>query len=495
MPNERKKTPAAPSRGLSKAPTGIRGLDEILEGGVPRGRTTLVAGNPGTGKTLLGLEFLVRGAREFGENGVVVSFEETPAELVQNVASLGFDLKGLVDAGRVAIEHVRIERSEIEDTGEYDLEGLFIRLDDAVRSVGAKRVVIDTMESLFAGLPNLLIVRAELRRLFRWLKTRRLTTIITGERGGGTQGVTREGLEEYVSDCVILLDNRVDEQISTRRLRVLKYRGSVHGANEYPFFIGDTGFVVAPVTSLTMDYPSSRERILTGIQGLDEMLGGKGLFRGSTTLLSGTAGTGKTSIAATMAGTACKRGDRVLYFSFEESPAQIVRNMESIGVRLEPCVRNGRLRFCSQRPTLQGLERLLATMHDEVISFGPRFVVMDPITNLTSVGTRMDIQLMVTRFIDLLKKTGVTAVFTSLTVSGGALETTTVNVSSLADAWILLRDIEVGAERLRGIYVLKSRGMAHSTIIRRLRLTGRGVQIEDFAASQTESLPVRAVHA
>ncbi len=491
---ERGSATRIPSRSLPKAPTGIRGLDEVLEGGIPRGRTTLVAGSPGTGKTLLGIEFLVRGAREFGENGVIVSFEERPDEIVRNVSSLGFDLQGLIDARKVAIEHVRIERSEIEETGEYDLEGLFIRLDAAVRAIGAKRVVIDTMESLFAGLPNRLIVRAELRRLFTWLKDRRLTAVITGERGGES-GLTREGLEEYVSDCVLLLDNRIVDQISTRRLRILKYRGSMHGANEYPFFIGDRGFVVAPVTSLTLDYPSFRNRVRTGIAGLDQMLENRGFFRGSTIIVSGTAGTGKTSIAGTMADSSCRRGDRVLYFSFEESPDQIVRNMESIGLRLKPWARKGLLRFHCLRPTWQGLERLLSMMHDEVAEFGPRFVVMDPINNLTTIGTRLDIQLMVTRLIDVLKKNGITAVFTSLTESGESLEKTSVDISSLADAWVLIRDMEIGAERVRGVYVLKSRGMANSPRIRQLRLTGRGVVIEDFSTLQGENLPTRALHA
>lgn len=465
------------NKNLPKSVTGIQGFDEITAGGLPKGRPTLVCGAAGCGKTLFGMEFLVRGATQYNEHGVFMSFEETNEELTINVASLGFDLEDLVKNKKIVLEHVHIERSEIEETGEYDLEGLFIRLGYAIDSIGAKRVVLDTIESLFAGLPNQLILRAELRRLFRWLKTKGVTTIITGERGEET--LTRQGLEEYVSDCVILLDHRVNEQTSIRRLRVLKYRGSIHGTNEYPFLIDENGFSVLPVTSLGLNHTVSNERISSGIVELDEMLEGKGFYRGSTVLVSGTAGVGKTSIAAHFAEAACKRGERVLYFCFEESPNQLMRNMLSIGIKLETWVKKGLLQFQATRPTLYGLEMHLAVTHKTVNEFKPHIVILDPINTFVIGDKEFEVKMMLMRIVDFLKANQITALFTSLTSADNSLESSDVGISSLIDTWLLLRDIELNGERNRGMYVLKSRGMANSNQIREFILTSAGVKLRE----------------
>ena len=460
---------------LLKSLTGIQGFDEITNGGLPTGRPTLVCGSAGCGKTLFGMEFLVRGATQFNEPGVFMSFEETNEELTKNVASLGFDLEDLVKHKKIALDHVHIERSEIEETGEYDLEGLFIRLDYAIDSIGAKRVVLDTIESLFAGLPNQLILRAELRRLFHWLKEKGVTAIITGERGEET--FTRQGLEEYVSDCVIMLDHRVTEQTSTRRLRIVKYRGSMHGTNEYPFLIDENGFSVLPITSLGLNHIISNERISSGITALDKMLEGKGYFRGSTVLVSGTAGVGKTSIASHFAEAACKRGERVLYFCFEESPNQLMRNMLSIGIKLETWVQKGLLQFQATRPTNYGLEMHLAATHKAVNKFKPRIVILDPINTFVIGEQAIGVKTMLMRIVDYLKLNQITALFTSLTANEGTLEYTDVGISSLIDTWLLLRDTELSGERNRVMYVLKSRGMAHSNQIREFILTDHGVEL------------------
>jgi len=462
---------------LPKTPTGIQGFDEITLGGLPTGRPTLVCGGAGCGKTLFGLEFLVRGTTQFNEPGVFMSFEETNEELTVNVASLGFDLNDLIKKKKIVLEHVHIERSEIEETGEYDLEALFIRLGYAIDSIGAKRVVLDTIESLFAGLPNQLILRAELRRLFRWLKVKGVTAIITGERGDET--LTRQGLEEYVSDCVIMLDHRVTEQTSTRRLRVVKYRGSTHGTNEYPFLIDEAGFSVLPVTSLGLEHVVSNERISSGIIALDDMLEGKGYYRGSTILVSGTAGIGKTSTAAHFAEAACKRGERVVYFCFEESPNQLMRNMLSIGIKLEPWVKKGLLRFQATRPTLYGLEMHLAVTHKFVNEFKPDVVILDPINTFVTTDKEFDVKTLLMRIVDFLKVNQITALFTSLTSSECSTESSDVGISSLIDTWLLLRDIELNGERNRGMYVLKSRGMANSNQIREFVLTNHGVELRD----------------
>jgi circadian clock protein KaiC len=466
-----------PTACLPKCPTGIHGLDEITGGGLPRGRPTLVCGGAGCGKTLFAMEFIVRGAVQFGEPGVFMSFEETDAELKSNVASLGFDLAGLVRRKKIVLDHVHIERSEITETGEYDLEGLFVRLNYAIDSIGAKRVVLDTLEALFAGLPNEAILRAELRRLFRWLKNKGVTAVITAERG--REQLTRHGLEEYVSDCVIVLDHVVHDQIATRHLRVVKYRGALHGTNEFPFLIGDEGLSVLPITSLGLNHDVSSRRISTGIPRLDAMLGGRGFFHGSSVLLTGTPGTGKTSVAAHFAQAAAQRGDRVLFFSFEESPNQIIRNMRSIGLRLEPFVQRGLLRFHAARPTLCGLEMHLATMFKEIAAFKPAVVVVDPITSLLTAGTDSETKGMVTRLINFLKGGQVTSFFTSLTHSGHALQQSEIAMSSLMDSWLLLQDFEGNGERNRVLYVLKARGMAHSNQIREFLISNRGIDLVD----------------
>jgi len=462
---------------LAKCPTGIQGLDEITGGGLPRGRPTLVCGGAGCGKTLFATEFLVRGAAEFGEPGVFMSFEETDAELKKNVTSLGFDLAGLVRRKKIALDYVYLERSEIQETGEYDLEGLFVRLNHAIDSIGAKRVVLDTLEALFAGLPNEAILRAELRRLFRWLKDKGVTAVITAERG--REQLTRHGLEEYVSDCVILLDHRVQDQIATRHLRVVKYRGALHGTNEFPFLIGENGLSVLPVTSLGLTHKVTNGRISTGIPRLDAMLSGRGFFRGSSILLTGTPGTGKTSVAACFAQAAARRGERTLFFSFEESPNQIVRNMTSIGLRLEPLVHRGVLRFHAARPTLCGLEMHLATMFKEIAAFKPAVVVIDPITSLLSAGTDSETKGMVTRLIDFLKGGQITSLFTSLTHGGHSLQQTEIAMSSLMDAWLLLQDFEGNGERNRVLYVLKARGMSHSNQVREFLISDKGIDLVD----------------
>ena len=474
--------PPRRSRGpeLPKTSTGIRGLDEITRGGLPQGRPTLVCGGPGSGKTLLALTFLVNGAVQFDEPGVLMTFEENAEEITSDVASLGFDLPELVAAHKLAVDYVRVERSEIEETGEYDLEGLFVRLDHAIRSVGAKRVVLDTIESLFAGLKNDSILRSELRRLFRWLKEQGVTAVITGERGDGL--LTRQGLEEYVSDAVILLDHRVHDQVSTRRLRVVKYRGSYHGTNEFPFLINADGISVLPVSSMALQHDAPLERVSSGIARLDEMLSGKGFYRGSTILVSGTAGTGKTSLAAHFLDAACRRGERCLCFLFEESPRQLLRNMRSIGIDLEPWIGAGLLRFHADRPSRYGLETHLVAMYETVAAFKPTVTVIDPVTNLMTVGTYADVQAMLTRMIDHLKTENITAMLTSLMPGQIDIERTETAISSLMDTWMVLANDAVDGRHRRGLYVLKSRGMAHSNELREFALTDQGLTMRDGAS-------------
>jgi circadian clock protein KaiC len=473
----KKKSRESSLEALPKASTGIQGLDEITGGGLPRGRPTLVIGGPGSGKTLFGLEFLVRGATAYNQPGVFISFEESISDLTSNVASLGFDLDRLVADKKLFVDYVSITPSEVGETGEYDLEGLFIRIADAVQRVAAQRVVLDTIETLFADLPGPGVLRGEIHRLFNWLKKKGLTTVITAERDQ-PDTLTRHGIEEFVSDCVILLDHRTREEISTRRLRIVKYRGSTHGTNEYPFLIDAQGISVLPISSLGLDHDAPTERVSSGIARLDGMLGGKGFYRGSSILTSGTAGTGKTTIAASFVDAACRRGERALFFAFEESPRQIIRNMRSIGIDLEPWVRKGLLQFHAARPTYGGIEQVLLLTHKRISSFPPSVVVVDPMTNLLMVSTQNEVRSMLTRLVDFMKTQGITAIFNSLTAAGsqGASE---ADISSLVDTWLLLKNIEVGGERNRTLYVLKSRGMEHSNQIREFVLTDSGLRLLD----------------
>jgi circadian clock protein KaiC len=475
--SKRSKT-AATSRALvqlKKTASGIIGFDEISAGGLPAGRPTIVCGGPGCGKTMFAMEFLVRGATEFGEPGVLMTFEETTQEMSRNVESLGFNLQSLVDRKKLFLDYVRIEPSEIQETGEYDLEGLFIRLQHAVDSIGAKRVVLDTVEAIFSGFTNTGMLRAEIRRLFRWLKDRGLTTVITAERGEGTT-LTRYGLEEYVSDCVVSLDHRVADQISTRRMRIVKYRGSSHGTDEYPFLIDKKGFSVLPLSSIRLDHKVSKDRISSGVKDLDGMLEGRGFYKGSSILVSGTSGSGKSTLAAHFANETCRTGKRVLYIAFEESSAQVIRNMRSVGINLGQYFQKGLLQFHARRPTQHGLEMHLLRIHELVDQFNPQVVIVDPITNLISANLN-EVHAMLMRLLDFLKDRQITAMFTTLTANRGAEEQTEVGISSLTDTWILLRDLEVNGERNRCLYVLKSRGMAHSNQIREFVLSRAGVRL------------------
>jgi circadian clock protein KaiC len=463
--------------GLQKERTGIPGFDEITGGGLPAGRPTLVCGSAGAGKTLFAIEFLVRGATSDNEPGIFMSFEETDRELATNVASLGFDLNQLIADKKLILDYVFIERSEIEETGEYDLEGLFLRLGHAIDEIGAKRVVLDTLEALFSALPNEAIIRAELRRLFRWLKEKGVTALITCERGQGT--LTRYGLEEYVADCVILLDHRVQNQISTRRMRIVKYRGTSHGTNEYPFIIDNKGFSVLPITSLSLSHKAPTQRISTGVARLDNMLGGKGFYRGSSILVSGTAGTGKSTIAAHFVDAACARGERALFFAFEESQDQIIRNMRAVGIDLEKYVKQDLLKFQNARPVNFGLEIHLALIHKAISDYEPKVVIVDPITNFLAIGDEPETKSMLTRLIDFLKMQQITAMFTSLTGSSAEIEDSEVGVSSLMDAWMLVKNVESNGERNRGLYILKARGIAHSNQVREFLVTNHGIELID----------------
>ena len=460
---------------LKKCPTGILGLDEITGGGLPKGRTTIVCGGPGCGKTMLGVEFLVRGAMELNEPGVLMAFEETPRDIATNVASLGFDIQALARKKKLYLDFLSVEPSEIKESGEYDLEGLFIRLQDAITAVGAKRVMFDTLEALFSGFSNLQILRAEFRRLFRWLKDRGLTAIVTAERGEGN--LSRYGLEEYVSDCVILLDHRVKDQISERRLRIVKYRGTRHGADEYPFLIDERGMSILPLSALELQHKVWNERVSSGIPDLDKMLEGKGYYRGTSILVTGTAGSGKTSVAAAFIDAACRRGERCLFIDFEESRDQVGRNMKSIGLNLNRWAGKGLLTHEAWRSTQFGIEMHLLRIHKLIEKHKPQCVVIDPITNLMHGSGDKEVYSMMMRLMDFLKNSGITAIFVSLTAGGSKLESSTVGVSSLADTWILLRDIESDGERNRCVYVLKSRGMAHSNQLREFVITTKGIKL------------------
>jgi len=478
MTREKKnRKPDTSHKTLTKVPSGISGLDEITRGGLPKGRPTLICGDAGCGKTLMSIEFIVKGATLYNDPGVFMAFEETREELATNVSSLGFDLEQLQKENKIRVDHVHIAREEIEETGEYNLDGIFIRLNYAIDSIGAKRVVLDTIENLFSGLENEAILRSELRRLFAWLKQKGVTAVITGEKGNGM--LTRQGLEEYVSDCVIFLDHRIIDQVSTRRMKIVKYRGSLHGTNEYPFLIDEDGISVLPITSLSLDKQVSTERISSGIPALDKMMGGKGFYKGGSVLVSGTAGTGKTSIAAYFANETCNAGKRCIYFAFEESPRQIVRNMKSIGLGLEKHINNGLLLFNASRPTMFGLEMHLVSIYKTIKNFKPAVVILDPITNLVTVGAMTEVKAMLVRLIDFLQDEQITVMFTALILNNIVSEQTDEGISSLVDTWLLVRDIESNGERNRGLYVIKSRGMKHSNQVREFVITDSGLDLLD----------------
>jgi circadian clock protein KaiC len=492
MPKTPKKTKVFNRHQPHKCPTGIKGFDEITEGGLPKNRTTLISGSAGSGKTLLGIDFLINGAIDYNEPGIFMSFEETEDELYEDVDSLNLDLQGLVSQKQILIEYVLLDRRDIQEKGDFNLEGLFIRLDHAIDSIGAKRVVLDSIESLFAGLTDAGILRLEIKRLFRWLKEKQVTAIITGEPRQGSY--TRHGLEEYISDCVILLDNRVREQIATRRIRVMKYRGSKHGTNEYPFVIDNDGLSVIPITSAGLDQPGTNKRVSTGIPSLDKMFKGSGYTRGSTVLASGTAGTGKTSLAAAFAIECCKRGERCLFLSYEESSGQLIQNMSSIGFHFEPLIKTGLLKIVSTRPSFFGLEMHLLDLYKIIADFKPKSVVIDPLTSLIGQGNPLEIQSMLTRMIDVLKSKGITGFFTSLVSSTAQNDTSgEIGVSSLIDTWIVVRELEEdeGKRRIRGLYIVKSRGMGHSSDVHKLILSDNGIDLVPMDADATAGPPVR----
>ena len=473
---------------LQKCLTGIKGFDEITDGGLPKNRITLISGGPGAGKTLLGIDFLVNGVMKYKERGVFMSFEETEAELYEDVASLNLDLHGLVSKKEIVFEHVLLERSDIQEKGEFNLEGLFIRLELAIDSIGAKRVVLDSIESLFIGITDAGILRLEIKRLFRWLKQKQVTSVITGEQEKNS--FTRHGLEEFISDCIILLDNRVRQQVSTRRIRVIKYRGSNHGTNEYPFVIDKDGLSVIPITSAGLDHPGTAEKVSTGVPTLDKMFAGGGYTRGSTVLVSGTAGTGKTSLAVAFAVERCKQGEPCLYVSYEESPGQLIQNMRSVGFDLEKWVKKGLLKIVSTRPAFFGLEMHLLDLYKILANFNPSSVVIDPLTSLIGQAEESEIQSMLTRMIDALKSKGITGVFTSLVSSSASNDTSgEIGVSSLIDTWIVVRELEEnkGSRRTRGLYIAKSRGTGHSNDIHKLVFSDDGIDLQPMDDDATAS--------
>ena len=484
----KKENPASNHGQLKKCPTGIKGFDEITEGGLPKNRITLISGGTGSGKTLLGIDFLVNGVIHYKERGVFMSFEESEDEIYQDVASLNLDLRGLVLKKEIRFEHVLLERHDIHEKGEFNLEGLFIRLELAIDSIAAKRVVLDSIESLFAGITDTGILRLEIKRLFRWLKHKQVTAVITGERGENS--FTRHGLEEFISDCIILLDNRVRQQVSTRRIRVIKYRGSNHGTNEYPFVIDKNGLSVIPITSAGLDHPGTDEKVSTGVASLDKLFAGGGYARGSAVLISGTAGTGKTSLAAAFAEESCKRGERCLYLSYEESPGQLIQNMRSVGFDLEKWIKKGLLKIVSTRPAFFGLETHLLDLYKILADFKPTSVVIDPLTSLIGQAETSEIQSMMTRMIDALKSKGITGVFTSLVSSTAQNDTSgEIGVSSLIDTWIVVRELEEneGRRRIRGLYIVKSRGTGHSSDVQKMIFSDDGIQVLPMEVDATAS--------
>ena len=490
MAQSHKKTTTSNGKGLLKCLTGITGFDEITNGGLPENGVTLISGSAGSGKTLFGVNFLINGANNYKQPGVFLTFEETPDEVYKDVASLSLDLKALVLQKKIFLEHVLLEHKDIQEL-DFNLEGLFIRLEDAIDSIGARRVVIDSIESLFAGITDVGVLRLEIKRLFRWLKVKNVTAIVTGELAQNSY--TRHGLEEYISDCIVLLDNRVNDEIAVRRVRIIKYRGSSHGTNEYPFVIDNKGLSVIPITSAGLDQPGTAERVLTGVPSLDALFKGKtgiGYTRGSTVLVSGTAGTGKTSLAAAFAVESCKRGERCLFLSYEESAGQLSQNMESIGFDLDALVHKDLLKIVSTRPSFFGLETHLLDIYKYIEEFKPKSVVIDPLTSLLAEGSPREIHSMITRMIDLLKSKGITGLFTSLVASTAQNDSSgEIGVSSLIDTWIVVRELEesVGKRRIRGLYIVKSRGTNHSSDIYKLILSDDGIKLVPMDANASAS--------
>jgi circadian clock protein KaiC len=469
---------------LLKCPTGIKGFDEITEGGLPKNGTTLVSGNAGSGKTLFGIDFLIKGATDYNEPGILMSFEETEDELYKDVASLNMDLSGLVSRKKIVLENVVLERKDIQEN-DFNLEGIFVRLEYAIDSIGAKRVVLDSLESLFAGITDIGILRLEIKRLFRWLKEKKVTAIVTGETGQNGS-YTRHGLEEYISDCIILLDNRIRDEMATRRVRVIKYRGSSHGTSEYPFVIDNEGLSVIPITSAGLAQPGTDKKVSTGIPSLDKLFKSKGYTRGSTILASGTAGSGKTSFAGAFALESCKRGERCLYFSYEESSGQLIQNLLSIGIDLAPWVEKGLLKIVSLRPSFLGLELHLLNVYKLVDSFKPKAVVVDPLTSLVGEGEYREVSSMITRMIDLFKSRSITTFFTSL-VSATFQSNTSgeIGVSSLIDTWIVVRVVEdnEGRKRTREVFIVKSRGSNHDSDVHKFILSDNGIIVIPYDES------------
>ncbi len=469
------------SEPIKKCHTGISGFDEITFGGLPQGRPTLITGGAGSGKTMFAMEFIVNGATDYNEPGVYISFEEGTTDLEKNFASVGFDLKQLIADGRIIIEHIPLNRADYQETGEFDLDGLFIRLNAHVQKIGAKRIALDTIEVLFSTFSEHTIIRSELQRLFGWFKDKGLTAVITGEKGDGT--LTRYGLEEYVADCVIFLDNRIENQIATRRLRIIKYRGSMHGLDEYPYLIDADGVSVLPTSSTGLLAPASSHRISTGIPRLDSMFSAKGYYRGSAILVSGEAGTGKTTVAAAFAAATVARGERCVYFAFEEAEAQIIRNMASVNIDLQSAVDSGLLTFYCTRSTECGLEMHLATMHKLIRKLNPAVVIVDPVSNLISAGNKLQVRAMLTRLIDFLKLQEITSLYTDLTTGERIAESTSTGISSLMDTWLWSGFVEGNGERNRLFSILKSRGMSHSNQMREVVLSDDGVDLIDVYVS------------
>ena len=460
---------------LPKSLTGIQGLDDITYGGIPQNRPTLLVGSIGTGKTIFAMEYIINGITMFNEPGVFMTFEEQTDELQINVTSMGYNLSKLIADNKIYLEHLHIDHREIQATGKYDIEGLFIRIEMAIEKVKAKRIVLDALDTLFIGLDSQ-ILRSEIKRLFFWLKEKKVTAIITSEVGDIF--LTRLGFEEVVADCVIELNNRLNNQISTRRLRIVKYRGSYHSTNEYPFMIDHKGITIFPIISEAPQIIVSNERISSGIKQIDEMLDGRGFYVGSSILVSGSAGTGKSSIAASFIKDVCEKKGTALYCAFEEAPNQIKRNMASIGIFLEPYEKSGNLHFYYSRPTLQTLELHFIAIKKLIKQINPSVVILDPITNLMIENINSDIRTMLTRFVDYLKMEQITVLLTAtLTVSSLELIQSNEGISSMVDTCIMIQEKNIIDSRRRTLYIMKSRGICNSKKEVEFIITSEGISI------------------